>query len=584
MKLRELLHMMTETATKIGASTPMICGGTPRDRYLDHLENIADLDITTGDKTVDYLSQEFEISLRKKYKVTRTTATDGHSTIHLGNFKMDFSSNFNAPNIEALLLNKGIKNPTDMQKEMFSRDFTCNSLLLSFDLKQLFDPTHQGFKDIKDRIIRTCLAPEITLTTNKNRVIRAIYLASKLDFEIDPAIITFVQKNPQSVKIASNKVLIEKLDEAFKRDPDKAIFYLNKMNLWEQVPITKLVEPYYMKIVNMPQKKAYFMGGGGVNEPTPGKTKYKADDAITVQPRFVEPFYRNYDLYLAPGVDDGPPAHTPGVGYHHLMNYKSVKEYLSEVRKFLRDKYVADDSYITEDNYKERTNKMKIRANLLNKVIKLAKEDENDHYKFFKGDIGLGTGFYENVPEHYKSVSDFVDNNALDFQFDNVEGDIDSGSIIGDSESYLTPRQLGPIGEPNDTTISPGTINLGDFEAYPYSAQLGGYLDKYLPQNDFEDKPDSDLDVGRDYYEDAIPMTGRRYEGEDDEEDGSLNKNDKLKEIMDKYLNPIPTHGLYGLPDGVDLPEEDLEDPTNIQPYYGTYGPESTMYEDKWNI
>ena len=585
MKLRELLSQMKKVQEAIGASEPYICGGTPRDRYLGHLENIDDLDITTGDKTVDYLSQEFEIELRKKYKVTRTTATDGHSTVHLGEFKMDFSSNFNAPNIDALLAQKGIAKPTDMQREMFSRDFTCNSLLLSLDLKQLTDPTHQGFQDIKAKVIKTCLAPEITLTTNKNRVIRAVYLASKLDFDIDPAIVDYVTKNPQTAKIATDKVLAEKLDKAFSYNPEKAAYYMNKMGLWEQVPITKAVQPYYLKAVNMPQKKAYFLGGGGVNEPTPGKPKYKAEDAITVQPRFVEPFYRNYDLYMAPGVSDGPPVHTPGVGYHHLMNYKSVKEYLEEVRKFLRGKYVAEDSYITEKNRAEREKKMKLRASLLSKIVKLA-GDENDGPNFDYGD-GAYTAMSEG--KKMKSITDaphkspgafFTDDNELDFPFDNVESDIDSGSIIGDSESFEKPIALGPVGEPNDTTISPGAVNLGDFEAYPASAQIGGYLDKYLPQNDFEGKTPADLDFGRDYSEEI--GGDRAYEGEDDE--GSLVKNDKLEELSDKYLKPSPTHGLFGLPDGVDLPDEDLGDPTDLNPDYGTYGPESRMYEDKWNI
>jgi len=590
MKLRELLSKMKEIQEKIGASEPFICGGTPRDRYLGHLENIADLDITTGDKTVDYLSQEFEIELRKQYKVNRTTATDGHSTIHLGKFKMDFSSNFNVPNIDTHLAQKGIRNPTDMQRELYSRDFTCNALLLSLDLQKLTDPTHQGFQDIKDKIIRTCLSPEVTLTTNKNRVIRAVYLASKLDFDIDPSIIAYVQKNPRTVKIATNKVLVEKLNDAFQKNHEKATYYINKMHLWDHIPITEVVQPYYMKTVNMPQKKAYFQGGGGINEPTPGKPKYKAEKAITVQPRFVEPFYHNYDLYMAEGVD-GPPVHTPGVGWHNMHKYKSIKEYLDETRKVLRGKYVAEDTWITEENHKERENKMKLRADVLHELVKTAgrkKKDINDHYKFFKGDTGMGTGFYENVPEHYQKVSDFVDNNSLDFPFDAVEGDIDSGSIIGDSESYLTPRQLGPAGEPVDTTISPGQVNLGDFESYPYSAQIGGLLDKYLPQNDFEDKDPSELDFGRDYSEDAIPMHGRPYAGEDfvpgDDDDTIVDSKmeKKLEKLISKYLESQDDP--YGLPDGVDDIDEDIGDPTNIQPYYGTYGPESTMYEDTWNI
>lgn len=249
MKLRDILSQMKEVQVKIGASEPYICGGTPRDRYLGHLENISDLDITTGDKTVDYLSQEFALELRKKYQVERKTMSDGHSTIFIGNLKMDFSSNFNAPNIDIILNKIGIKNPTDMQKEMFSRDFTCNALLLSLDLKNLIDPTKKGFKDIKDKKIKTCLSPDVTLTTNKNRVIRAIYLASKLDFEIDDSIINFVQKNPESVKISTEKVMSEKLNDAFKYDADKATFYLNKMGLWNFIPITEAVYPYYIKHV-----------------------------------------------------------------------------------------------------------------------------------------------------------------------------------------------------------------------------------------------------------------------------------------------------------------------------------------------
>ena len=65
----------------------------------------------------------------------------------------------------------------------------------------------------------------------------------------------------------------------------------------------------------MSNKKAYFQGGGGVNEPTPKKKKYKSDPAIVVQPRFEEPLYRNYDLYNVPGN------HGPGAGYHDLTKY-----------------------------------------------------------------------------------------------------------------------------------------------------------------------------------------------------------------------------------------------------------------------
>lgn len=240
---------MLEVQHKIEASKPYICGGTPRDRFMGRLDNISDLDICTGDKTVDYLSQEFAIELRKQYDVTRKTMEDGHSTLFIGNLKMDFSSNFVVPGIDAMLAQRGITRPTSLQREMFSRDFTCNSLLLEFDLETMHDPTGQGYKDIKDKKIRTCLDPQTTLTSNRNRVIRAVYLSAKLGFDIDEGIVNFVRKNPDSVKISTEKVMTEKLTEAFKKDPDRASHALTQLGLWNYIPITEAIYPYYMKMV-----------------------------------------------------------------------------------------------------------------------------------------------------------------------------------------------------------------------------------------------------------------------------------------------------------------------------------------------
>jgi tRNA nucleotidyltransferase/poly(A) polymerase len=142
---------------------------------------------------------------------------------------------------------KQIINPNNLQREMFSRDFTCNALLMSLDLKNISDPTRQGFKDIKEKMVRTCLDPKITLTSNRNRVVRAIYLACKLDFDIDPSIIEFVKKYPQTIKISTDKVMAEKLNEAFKKNADKASKLITQMGLWNYIPITEFIYQYYQK-------------------------------------------------------------------------------------------------------------------------------------------------------------------------------------------------------------------------------------------------------------------------------------------------------------------------------------------------
>jgi tRNA nucleotidyltransferase/poly(A) polymerase len=247
MKLRDLLGEMSKIAATNKLSTPFIVGGAPRDKFLGKLEEISDIDITTGDASIEYLVKEMGVFLGKSYNFRLKKMPTGYTTLTLGNLKMDFSSNFLIPNIDQMLLHMNIKNPTNMQKELFSRDFTCNTLLLSMNLKEILDETHLAIPDLNRKIIKTCLSPEITLTTNKNRVVRSIYLASKLDFDIDNDIIEFVKQHPETIRFASDHTMREKLDKAMDFDPDKTIHYLDQMNVWPYIPITQKLYPAYMK-------------------------------------------------------------------------------------------------------------------------------------------------------------------------------------------------------------------------------------------------------------------------------------------------------------------------------------------------
>ena len=474
MQLRELLQELKKVQVQIGASQPYICGGTPRDKHMGKLENISDLDICTGDKTVDYLSQEFAIDLKKRFNVTRKTMDDGHSTLFIGSLKMDFSSNFMVHNIDHILQEMGVT-PTNMLREMYSRDFTCNSLLMTLDLKHIMDPTRKGFQDIADKKIRTCLSPEITLTSNRNRVIRAIYLACKLGFEVDDSIVDYVRKNPQTVKISTEKVTIEKLNDAFKKNPEKAVHYINAMHLWDYIPITEPMRPFYEKAVAVPYKKAYFQGGGGVNEPTPGKKKYPSDPALVAQPRFKEPFYRNYDLYTIPGMEHIG----PGTGWHGLQNYKSVKEFLDARRERLKPRYVADDSWQLDDGSRVKKNPdRKARMAIFERIMKQA-ADENDGPNFDYGD-GAYTAMSEG--KKMKDITDaphkspgafFADDND-----DNMMGPKEHGTSIYDAKNSIyqgTPKS--PVDKNKDDD---NDLGYGFYENLEKYKSVGDFI-KHTP-------------------------------------------------------------------------------------------------------
>lgn len=287
MQLRIVLDLISNIAKKNGISTPKLCGGIVRDRVLGIISKsgIEDLDLTTGDASIHNLAKEVTIALGKRFEIASKTMDDGHTTIFFGNLKIDFSSNFITPNIDQLLKFKGINNPTTLEKEMFSRDFTCNALLLDFDLKTITDPTNEGIRDIKNKIVRTCLEPEITFSNNKNRCIRAIYIASKLNFDIEENAAKWLMDNKNIFRELDTKYVVKVLNKSAQYNINNTAHWINKLDLWDVLPMTEQLYPYFKNrsLIKIGQFfKNYDYGAGKSPESGPGNglwmnlNKYKS--------------------------------------------------------------------------------------------------------------------------------------------------------------------------------------------------------------------------------------------------------------------------------------------------------------------
>ena len=137
-------------------------------------------------------------------------------------------------------------------------------------------------------------------------------------------------------------------------------------------------------------RQSYFQGGGGLNEPSPKKEKYKPEKSEIVQTRFEEPFYRNYDLYDVPGK------YGPGTGAYHINKHKSIKKFLNKKRKKMKKKY-AQDNWMEEQSarIKERTNKIKLRTKLLSQLVKNAID--------FSIDDQINSGIIEDKLDMYQN-------------------------------------------------------------------------------------------------------------------------------------------------------------------------------------
>jgi tRNA nucleotidyltransferase (CCA-adding enzyme) len=232
---------MDKIAKQKGYAKPYICGGLPRDKVLNRIERVVDLDLTTGNKDIHSLAQDTANILKLPLKVL----PDTHSQLHIPDLdlKIDFSSNFVIPIINQIFNKNNFHPKSPMYYELYSRDFTCNTLLLGLDLKTILDPTGLGLLDIKNKLIKTCLPAPITLGYDNKRIVRAIYLASKLNFNIDQEILNFVKKYPHLIANCKEKYLSKKLKQSFQYNREKTSQFLTQLNLWKYIPTTpELIE------------------------------------------------------------------------------------------------------------------------------------------------------------------------------------------------------------------------------------------------------------------------------------------------------------------------------------------------------
>lgn len=238
MGVKETLFKIKELAKDNGLSEPYIVGGLPRDKILNRSRKVEDIDLTSGDESIHQLAE----LAANEFKIQPMRFPDGHYQLYIGNLKFDFSSNYNSPDAKYFLEKAGVKEPTEMQLELFSRDFTCNTLIIPLTLIKIVDPTGLALDDIKKKLIRTPLPPRITLRDDTKRVVRAIYLAAKLGFMVEPDIIKWARTHHDKIREeVSQGFSKRKLADATRADADKTIDLMSQMDLWNVVGVPKIL-------------------------------------------------------------------------------------------------------------------------------------------------------------------------------------------------------------------------------------------------------------------------------------------------------------------------------------------------------
>jgi len=239
MLVSELLSTMTKLAKDNGLSEPFIVGGIPRDKAFDRQTEIKDLDITTGDE--DSLSLGLAVA-RVWPDANFKVFNDGHASMHFQNLQVDFSNNFIIPGIEKELKKLGIDNPSNLHKEMYSRDFTINTMLQPMDLsKDVIDITGKGLLDAKNKVLRTPISALLTIGHDPRRILRALKLAMKFDLTIAPSLKSAIVKYRGGLKEVPMNSVKKQVNEMLEIDPRKAIELLSEFKLLPILPLSRLM-------------------------------------------------------------------------------------------------------------------------------------------------------------------------------------------------------------------------------------------------------------------------------------------------------------------------------------------------------
>lgn len=346
MTLKELLTFISNVSKEYLIDKPYLVGGLPRDLYLGMSVKTTDIDVTTNSSDVMRLG----ILISDKLNVTFDLSDDSHITVFSDEFDIDFSSHFVSDDVLAFL-------PEDKHHiaEVYSRDFTINTLHQDLETFKIVDPTGQGFDDIKNKLIKTPVPPEITIKDDPRRAFRAIELATRYKFDIDPKLKEFIISNEDlfSVNI-KDKYISAKINKSLKNDEQQTLKLLKELNLFARVPLVG-----YFKDVLIGNKILLdYLDLSSMNKKSSVAKNW--EEYISNGPEYLavqEYWLQNYSK-ISPGSNDS--YHSWTSWYNSMYNspwdhkHKSPQETLEIMKTFVEIKSSPDIDYDYLENAKRK--------------------------------------------------------------------------------------------------------------------------------------------------------------------------------------------------------------------------------------
>lgn len=205
---KDIFRQISQVADKLGIACYVV-GGYVRDLFLDRKTNDIDVvvvgnGIAVAEALTLQLGRNARLSVFKNFG-TAQVKYKGTEVEFVGARKESYSHHSRKPIVE---------NGT-LEDDQNRRDFTINAMAICLNedrFGELVDP-FDGLWDLKDRLIRTPLNPDITFSDDPLRMMRCIRFATQLNFSIDEETFNALERNKERIHIISKERIADELNK-----------------------------------------------------------------------------------------------------------------------------------------------------------------------------------------------------------------------------------------------------------------------------------------------------------------------------------------------------------------------------------
>ena len=223
----DIFKQISATADDLGLECYVV-GGYVRDLFLQrHSEDIDMVVVGSGIAMAKALGRRLgrgaNVSVFKNFG-TAQVKYHGMEVEFVGARKESYSHDSRKPVVE----------DGTLEDDQNRRDFTINALAVCLNASrygELVDP-FDGIADLKERVIRTPLDPDVTFSDDPLRMMRCIRFATQLNFYIDDETFEALERNRERISIISRERIADELNKIILSPvPSKGFIDLDRCGL-----------------------------------------------------------------------------------------------------------------------------------------------------------------------------------------------------------------------------------------------------------------------------------------------------------------------------------------------------------------